>query len=567
MLGALMLVNSLLGGLSLAALIPLLSSILTDSNEGLPANSFFAFFSGLDPRYFITFFVVVFLGGTASTVGLVAIETVFVGRLRAEWTERIYKRLLEDDMTSIGSYTRGAVQNTLGAEIVACARLISYAIEILISILNAAVILVFMMLADWKLLFLFVIGGGFFMLTNRMFLDPRARRLGKERRKLQEEMTGRFSELSHSIKEYRILGIGLSRLRQAKKLLQQFYDAHLRLQLLRTVPSVMTQLLILMAVSGLFVYSLIVGPDEVRPLVPVFIFFALALSRCLAAAQQISTKLVEIADKAAAMARVTALLGEAELAARAQPAGDKPVPAGAGDITFEGVSFGFASRPVIRDLSLRIPKGKITCIIGGSGAGKSTLIDLLVRLYEPWEGRITFDGMPINQFDLAQWRRKIGYVAQHSSVFEGTLRSNVLVNRASFDEAKMNELAAITGMSDIVAQASEGWDTPVGRLGSVLSGGQAKRIAIARALVNEPGILVLDEATTTFEESLEKSIFVALRKARPDISIVLITHRLSSARDTDLVHLLQDGVVTATGGYDDVAPAAEQLLINLADPA
>jgi ABC-type multidrug transport system fused ATPase/permease subunit len=562
----LMLADSVLSGVSLAALIPMLGALLEGSSNGAASPVKFAFFNQLTPGAFLALFVAIFLSSAATTVLLARAKSDYSGLLRIEWTERIYRRLLNADMLRIAGGTKGAVQNTLNQEVVACSKLIGYLIDVIISTLNILAILVFMVVANWKLLFIFALAGSLFWLLNRQFLDRQVRSLGYQRRQVQERLSGLFLELSTSLKEYRILDIGEIRLRQTTKLLNQFIANQTWLMLMRALPEFVSNLALTVLVSALFLYVVLAGSEVVRPLLPIFVVFGLALARCLSAAQKISGSFLEFANKAASVARIAEYIGEdGEKPATKSITPEeefRPIPAGPGDLVLDNLSFSYGTRPALINLSARIRAGAVTCILGASGAGKSTLVDLLVRLYEPQQGRIEFQGQPISAFDVKAWRRKFGYVAQHSSVFEGTLRSNVLVNRTDCDDEALSQLAAMVGLGDIVAAAPEGWDTPVGRLGTALSGGQAKRIAIARALVCNPDFLILDEATTSFEEGLERSIISSVRAARREIGIILITHRITGARDADAVYLLHDGRLVASGKYSEISEAAGKYLLG-----
>ncbi len=240
-----------------------------------------------------------------------------------------------------------------------------------------------------------------------------------------------------------------------------------------------------------------------------------------------------------ALARLQAAMDEPpEPAAHAGSA----LPAVKGDIAFEGVRFSYPGRPPALDgVSLRIAAGETVAIVGPNGAGKSTLAHLLMRLHEPSAGRIAIDGIDIAGVSLASLRAQVGVVPQHVLLFNASVRDNIAYGRADPDEAAILAAAQAARAHDFIAALPQGYDTPVGDRGVRLSGGQQQRLALARALLKDPAILILDEATAMFDPQGEAEFLAACHDTLRRRTVLLITHRPASLAAADRVLRMEAG--------------------------
>ena len=219
------------------------------------------------------------------------------------------------------------------------------------------------------------------------------------------------------------------------------------------------------------------------------------------------------------------------------------------EICFDGVTFQYTSseKPVFSNLSLVIPKGKTTALVGPSGAGKTTLIKLLSRFYEVTDGNIYVDGCPLNSLDLISWRSKISIVTQDVFLFSTTIGENIAYGRPNATQEQIIEAAKQANAHEFIAQLPHGYDTQVGDRGTRLSGGQQQRIAIARAIIRDPDILILDEATSALDSVSERLIQEALERLKENRTVIVIAHRLSTIEDADKIVVLEKGQVVEQG--------------------
>ena len=235
-----------------------------------------------------------------------------------------------------------------------------------------------------------------------------------------------------------------------------------------------------------------------------------------------------------------------------EPLGDEKVPfRGVGQaIELKDVSFRYGCRAKVLDkVSLRIPAGQTVAIVGESGSGKSTLLKLLMQFYQPTEGRMFIDGIDLRDFGLRSLRDGIGVVSQEPFIFNATLRKNIALGRPEATLAEVIEAAKAAGLEEFIAGLPERYETVIGERGSNLSGGQRQRLAIARALLRRPEILIFDEATSHLDTATERAIQENLRTAFAGKTVLLVAHRLSTIKDADHIYVLHQGRIAEEGDH------------------
>lgn len=227
-----------------------------------------------------------------------------------------------------------------------------------------------------------------------------------------------------------------------------------------------------------------------------------------------------------------------------------------GEVEFKNVTFTYQDRlPVVKNLSLQVPAGKTIAIVGSTGSGKSTLVKLLLRLYEIRSGTITLDSINIQNLNLRDLRRCIGLVSQDVFLFHGTVAENIAYGTFDATEKEIKMAAKVAEAHDFIMRLPEGYQTIVGERGQKLSGGQRQRIAIARAIVKDPPILILDEATSAVDNETEAAIQRSLEKITVNRTTIAIAHRLSTIRNADCIYVMEHGQFIESGTH-------EQLLEN-----
>jgi ABC-type multidrug transport system fused ATPase/permease subunit len=224
-----------------------------------------------------------------------------------------------------------------------------------------------------------------------------------------------------------------------------------------------------------------------------------------------------------------------------------------GEIEFEDVAFAYAAdAPVLQRVSFTIKPGDMVGIVGATGGGKSTIVSLIPRFYDPTAGKVKIDGVDIRQYKLQALRDQIGYVLQETVLFRGTIRDNIAYGRAGATNDEILEAAKLANADEFIARMPHAYDTLVGDRGDTLSGGQRQRIGIARAIIRNNPILILDEPTAALDTESERAVIEALDRLMRGRTVITIAHRLSTIRNCDKILVLKDGVVAEEGTHDEL---------------
>jgi ATP-binding cassette, subfamily B, bacterial len=282
------------------------------------------------------------------------------------------------------------------------------------------------------------------------------------------------------------------------------------------------------------------------------IAFSLYINTVFAPIQQLSSLFDTYQQAKAAMNKLRELLGTRT----SIPEAEAPIVPGrlTGAVRFEGVHFQYASavRPALQGVDLELRPGQSVALVGETGAGKSTIVKLLARFYDPTAGRILVDGVPLDQLEIEGFRRQLGYVPQEAFLFSGSIHDNIAYGVPDASRAGVEEAARAVGAHEFVAALPEGYDTVVTERGRSLSAGQRQLIALARALLVDPAILVLDEATANLDLATEARVNRAMGVVSAGRTTIVIAHRLPTAHQADRILVVDDGHVIEDGAPDEL---------------
>lgn len=254
---------------------------------------------------------------------------------------------------------------------------------------------------------------------------------------------------------------------------------------------------------------------------------------------------------------------EVDLAAADQQMDSKS----SGHIRYEDVHFSYPTRadvPVLQGIDLEVQPGKKVALVGASGAGKSTIIQLLLRYYQPQEGQILLDGIPISDYELSEYRKNLAIVPQEVILFGGTIKENILYGKPEATDEEVEMAAKQANALDFILAFPDGFDTAVGERGVKLSGGQRQRIAIARAILKDPAVLLLDEATSSLDAESEKAVQDALNTLMLGRTSIIIAHRLATIRDVDQIYVIEQGRIIESGTHLELSEKQDGAYSNLA---
>jgi subfamily B ATP-binding cassette protein MsbA len=309
--------------------------------------------------------------------------------------------------------------------------------------------------------------------------------------------------------------------------------------------------------AGLFICALLYGSaavhrDEPTAWVASLLLFLFLLFRLMGPVNRINLARSYVVSNMDAFDMLNAFYRETD--ERRQPNGTRIAEPLRQGIVLDGVTFAYKTRAatVVDHLSVKIERGKTVAIVGPSGAGKTTLIGLITRLYDPLEGRILVDGVDLREFDVRSWRQRLAVVTQDTFIFNDTVARNIGFGRENAPIDRIEAAAKLAAASDFIEQLPQKYDTPLGDRGVRLSGGQQQRIAIARAILADPDLLIFDEATSHLDIFTEREIQAAMGRLSENRTLMVVAHRLSTIRNADIVLVMDKGRLVEHGTHREL---------------
>jgi len=380
-----------------------------------------------------------------------------------------------------------------------------------------------------------------------------------KRLKLAASMTqGALGRIANQVDEA-IGGIRLIKAFSAKNyILRKFHleiDNYSRLSVSMAkkfdLASPVSEFLGISVVAGLLIMGGSMVLNENSGLTPsLFITFIIIFSRVLQPAKGISTALTGIQRGIASAERIFKITDvKPEISEKADAIDISEFKLG---LEFKGVSFAYENEPVIQNISFKLAKGKTIALVGMSGGGKSTIADLIPRFYDPTNGEISIDGIPLKDCTLDSLRQHMGIVTQQSILFNDTVFNNIAFGQEDPKEEDVIRAAMIANAHDFIIEMEDGYQTSVGEDGSKLSGGQRQRLSIARAVMANPPILILDEATSALDSHSERLVQEAITKLMENRTSLVIAHRLSTIQHADEILVIEKGNIVERGTHDEL---------------
>ncbi|MFP9193844.1 ABC transporter ATP-binding protein [Natrialbaceae archaeon A-CW1-1] len=281
--------------------------------------------------------------------------------------------------------------------------------------------------------------------------------------------------------------------------------------------------------------------------------FLFAMFRLGPTISQLNSRIYQVEGELPHLVRTQQFIDE--LQEQAEPReGSTSVPDEIHTIAFNDVRFSYDSdnQDVLHDLSFSVNHGEFVAFVGPSGAGKSTIVSLLARMYEPDTGSITANETPISRFDISGWRSKIAVVRQDPHIFNDTLRRNITIGNRDATQEEVDHVCRIAQVDEFLPDLPNGYETQLGDNGVRLSGGQRQRLSIARALLTDSELLILDEATSDLDTSLEERVHNGIETLDRDYAMIVIAHRLSTVTNADRIYTMEKGTITEVGSHDQL---------------
>lgn len=546
---ALGLASTMAEGLGIGLLIPLLQELGNTSpqagNGNLLGQGFTRLFETVPAERRTHLILACIAGAVLVRAGLTFAHGAINERIYAKVTHRLrsdlFRQLLTIGYRYIQQSKAGTLINTLATETWRSGDALNMLLTIAVNVGVVFVYVALLLMISWKLTLAIILA---MLVFSRIaaWMITRTASLGRETNHANATLAQLMFQCLDGMKVIRIFGREVHEQKRFDATSWDVSHIYMKIGLFNRALEPLYELLVLAMLIVILLFSL--SKTETLPSVLVFIVL---LYRLLPKVKQLETLRIGLSSFSGAVGDVSALL---------DPAGKPVTRSGSGAVAglksaieFDRVTFyyGGSDMPALTDVSLRIPAGKTTAIVGRSGSGKSSLINLILRLHDPTVGEILADGRALHSLDLAAWRSGIAVVSQDIYMFNDTVSENIAYGVPGASPKHIVEAAKLAHAHDFIEALPRGYDTVVGERGVRLSGGEQQRVTLARAILRDPAILILDEATNALDSISEHFIQKALTELSQNRTVIVIAHRLSTMEHADHVVVLASGRVVEQG--------------------
>ena len=536
-------------GSSSSLKLPRLFQALIDVYTGLPARwQLLAVLGSL--------FVLTILKNISQYFSSISINDL---RLRIGFTirQQCIERFLQLEMPFYSRANLGELLSYVNEQAQRTETLSSYILEIARDVLVISMLFVLLVSLSPILTLVTVANLAVVALLLRLVIRA-VQTYGRQSAQAIEEFSTRVTELVSGIRVVKSFNAESREQQNANQTLHERYSAELSAYRYNSAVVPLTEttgitvLLVLLAVGS------VLFPIADGGALPFFLTYMLALLRMLPKVSHINSMRSQLSLLSGSLDKIHAFL--TSTANTSLPDGTNNYSRLRAGLAFEDVTFTYPSNsePTLQGVSLLMPQGKTTAIVGPSGSGKSTLVDLVMRFHDPDSGCITLDGVDLREIRLRSWRQAIAMVSQDTFLFHASVRDNIAYGCPDASEQAIVDAAKKAYAYEFIQELPQGLDTLVGSRGTRLSGGQRQRIAIARAILRDPDILILDEATSALDSNSERIVQKAIEEVSRNRTVIVIAHRLSTIENADNIVVLRDGQVVEQGTHTELIAATAE---------
>ena len=417
------------------------------------------------------------------------------------------------------------------------------------AILSISVLLLLFSLSWQGTLAVLAIGVGYFFF-NRYLGKKVTYYAAKGELEAGQESNVLLNESITGIKQVKVFAAGEHWIDRFNGVVKRLWYHHSRRAVWAQIPTIALMLILYLVLGAAALIIKVIAPASFAELIPALGTFALAIFRLFHIMGGVGGLIMSIMGALPSCEAVYAIRSDTLTHLED---GEKELDAFKSNVEFNNVSFAYKGRaPVLKDVSITFEKGKTTAIVGRSGVGKTTFINLLLRFFDVDGGEIRIDGSNIKEYKLSSWLNKIGFVSQDTFIFNDSAKNNITFRSEEYSDEELIKAAKYADAHSFITELPEGYDTIVGDKGMRLSGGQAQRIAVARAMLREPEILIFDEATNALDSISEEAVQNAINEISKEHTVIIIAHRLSTIANADKIIVLEDGQIVEEGKHKEL---------------
>jgi ABC-type multidrug transport system fused ATPase/permease subunit len=556
---ALFVFSVLVGGLeaaNIAAVYPILSAAFdTKTGEGNAILSTIQGAAGLLPikdqfiAYCTVFLLIAILAFTAK-LAFIWFRVRFGARLVEKNQMEVLHKFMDADYQYFVDHKQGELIYNVTSAPQFLATLITAVTDIMSQVILSISVLILLLSLSWQGTLVVLLVGLVYYYLARYFGGKISYHSGKAEMKALREAAVILNEAFSGIKQVKVFNTSQEWESRFDDSMERRWHHFIRRNVSYQVPSPFLMLIMYISIGIIAMLIKIVAPTSFMQLIPVFGTFAFAVFRLFPIIASTGTNMMQIMGALPNCETVRSIRSD-RLAYIED--GKKELSSFKANVQFADVTFTYKQRTrILEDVSITFEKGKTTAIVGRSGVGKTTIINLLLRLFEPTKGEIKVDGVNLKEYKLSSWLDKIGFVSQDTFIFNDTIRNNITFRSGNYSDEQIIRAAEYAAAHSFISELPEGYDTYVGDKGVKLSSGQGQRIAVARAMIREPEILIFDEATNALDGISEAAVQRAIDEISKDHTVIVIAHRLSTVVNADKIIVLGDGRLLEEGAHEEL---------------
>lgn len=556
--------SGVLEGLGISMLFPLLESLITSENGESSGNTVFfdavLEWFGLEQTtvVLLLFFILLFL--------LKSLFKYSVGVYKTNLSTQMLKKIRVDflqsflgiDYQSYMGMDSGKLANTFTLELEKTISGFIYFCNYFVSIFSglAFLLIVFSISVPFTILIVLV---GFFYFLVFSRINRKIQTFSKGISKNNSDFNSLIIQLVQSFKYIQSTNSKNGITKKLENNIEEIRNLKLKMDLRQSFVSAAQEPVVIILLIGVVYLNVILFKTSITSIITILLLFYRSLNYFLTSQITWNNFVSQIGSTESVISLKSHLVESSEASSGQLKAKFEY------SINLENVSFGYSDeRLILKNIQIAIPKNKTIAFVGKSGSGKTTLVNLITGLLRPTQGKLFIDGVEIESLQLNEWRRKIGYITQESVLFNDNLVNNVTMwdTHKPFDRAAFERAIELGKVRDFYDDSVDR-EKIIGDKGVVLSGGQRQRLSIARELYKAPSLLILDEATSALDSETENFISQSISKLQGSITILIIAHRLSTIKNADLVYVLDEGLVSESGSYEELSKNAQSRLSQL----